>query len=534
MPEALLNGPPDVHPEESGEVMQPQNLPPETLSSALPEQNFGPPSPALGVETAPFYTLNEDEIRARIADAVREKPLPKKAPKHIWRESQIQPVGLEEDIEKARLMAEAEHPYRLASLAKFDEAEDVIGTMKLKEQGTKSKTAWFLQTTAVNPIKMAKAGKKVWDALDLEARAWSAAQIVGSSYDRMLAAAQPFAQKLDVLDILPSPQTQTESAPKEHLSETRISPEAEALVGHLRLDNQLAEQVTVLHRSGVIEQLSSGGYGVKRENGQEYPSPTPQQIRQLVDRNLELASAKAGQGFTRLLVVPDVVPSEKLAASLQDRAVAHFHEGNLHDTSGEAVDLDKFYKQSENKPFDLVQHPRDVKDVEGATYTDKISKDTQKTTESTDDESVTPGWKVVLVKNMPELPRTKKDMVSLGGRSEFITAATTSPKLFLELFANWSASKGEHGMTLNAWYSYALTELEREGTLVDSESDTFLFGSYVPGALFTRRRRVPTIGWNFGYKPDKKTPHKIALQVASTPLRFKQQGVGARTMVELK
>jgi hypothetical protein len=504
----------------------------EVPLSQFPEQ---PNPPAENTEPTPYYALDEEEIRRKIAEALMDAP-DKPAPGLLIQENDAQPRGLEEDIVKAEVMARAMNPHMIAAKAKFNEAEDILESMKPVGESLKNNAVFLATATLRQPLKMARATKRLWSAATLEDKAWNAAQIVGTKYDRMVAATLPFVQKVDVLDILPTrPQAEVQPDTPEQ-PDKKFSLATEQLTEQLHLDEQLAEQLSVLYKTGIVEQLPSGKFGFQAEDGQTFEAPTPYKVRELVQEHTELIRYKARQGFTRLLVVPSAAPSDRMIESFQDRVITHFQEGNLHDSRNEAVDLNPFAHGTPRKLRVVADKSKrlTIKDLGDKSHTDKIvSPDIEK--EKSDKSEH--GWSLMLVKSMPELPMEPKDVVSLGGRGEFLSGIKEglSPEDYIHMLRTNQLLRCESGMTLNAWLTYAMAELKRNSMLIDSHSGTVLLGSYAPGSILTKRRVVPWVGW--GLEPTKGgNPHRDRepplIISAINPRR--QQSAGMRTVVELR
>lgn len=480
--------------------------------------------PTAAEATPPLYALDETAIRQRVADAIREQPPADRYPQI----ADIQPDGRVEDVEKARLLADFLDPYETARAKEEKELLEILHSMKLTGEriaeggsGKLRDTALVLFNTLRHPFKMAKVFRKAWRAASYGRTAQDVTDIIGGQYDRMVAAALPFVQKLDVLDILPDAKSAKPSfAPPpeaQPLAETPISAEAETLAAQLKIDAQLQEQLFILQRAGIITQLQSGEAGIKTEDG-ELTAPTPQQIRRLIDTHRNLVTYKAQQGFTRLLIVPDLT-TNTLGSRLQDRVMAHFKANNLRTAEGHPITTPTYDLENQAKS-ELVPNLDHLQDAHPSEKPSSI-----------------PGWKVLLVKNMPLPPRKPADIMMMGDRGEFLPNAITkdnvSPQDYERYLQTDSRLRGEVGMTMRAWIMYALTELEREGKLIDADNTTLLLGSSTPGRTFTKRRAVPTIGWHVDFNPSSKKPGSIALYVTAASPKLYRRHAAVRTAVEL-
>jgi hypothetical protein len=451
-------------------------------------------------EVKPFYALDENKIRSRVAAAF-DQAEKAKAPLLIS-SVDVQPEERENDQVKALLMADAEDPYRMAAKAKLEEMYSVLKTSQVVGEKIRRDSVLLLVNFLRNPIKILKAAKLVTEEQLLNIKGWSAAQIVGSQYDRMLAAASPFQPKLE-------PTIQAKAG------EVAGNPEAKQLIERLRLDRQLEEQAMCWQQAGVVIELSDGKLGTMSE-GREILLPSLQDVAEALAAQPDRIKEKAAQGFTRLLLVPGL-SADALTLRLQDRVVAHFQGGELRATDGHSVELDEFKQVSAPKQqFELVEPPPKTRPLQ-------------------ESESF---WQVFLVKNLPQLPAKPEELVSLGGRAEFLTGFASKPATRLSLLETSPQLRYEEGFTLEMWLSYALTQLERDGELIDSKGGTMLLGSYEPRFL---RRYIPWVGWVFGeklpeYNLETRTEHpprrQIKLQIGAAPANG-AQFAGARTGVRV-
>ncbi len=72
---------------------------------------------------------------------------------------------------------------------------------------------------------------------------------------------------------------------------------------------EYARCVRALENTGVVAPLpKSEKLGVVGIDGNEYPMPTEEQVRTLLEDNKELVDLKMHQGFTRLQLTPLAVP----------------------------------------------------------------------------------------------------------------------------------------------------------------------------------------------------------------------------------
>jgi hypothetical protein len=502
------------------ETLQP---PAEALPELPPPVGDQPPSPVEPAAEQPFYTLDEAEIRARISAALSEKPV--EAPIiHVsyaeWNNDRV------EDVERARAQAHAENPYRTAIKAKWDEARAIVEPVYSVEGGR-----WL--DLVRHPIKTFRGTKGFASIALLEIRANNAAQIVGEQYDKMVTATRPFIPKLEIPDLFQTVKA-NENQPAEpgavaEKSSQRHTLATEQIIQQLNLDAQLGEQVTALTDAKIITSLSNGEQGIVGPDGQEYPSPTPDQLRDIVERNLDLIKYKAGQGFTRLIAVPAVTSHAQLEASMKTEVLEQFRADNLHDAEGKPVLLPNAYRTQDTgeQPIIVGNDCESIHDLDGETHSTRGHAYKGKHRE---DKDSIPGWEIMMVRNMSRTPTRRSELVFMGGRPEFLAGA--APEQYDKFLRSHPALRGESGFTLSTWYVYALTELERDGTLIDAHGGTLLLGSYAPGMALTSRRAVPWIGWGREY-PNAPASNQLAIGAIPKKVPDLGETLSVRTVVKL-
>jgi hypothetical protein len=505
-------------------TLAPEHAPsPEFTPLSQYAQEATPAPRERAVLDAPYYTLDEEQIRKKVAaalvDAEERKAAglatgeQKRTPLIIGMSEaaskKLDAEGRIDDIYKARVMAEAERPYRDQSILKATQAEKIVDTLTDPD-------SWW--TLVRQPVKVARAVKHTTQKYLLLDRAANAAALAGLEFDRIVAAAMPFTSRLDISDPVKhflrhtSPaeaQPSDDISPQEEQPVTEISPQAEWLTAKLQLDAQLAEQLQGLQNNGILKELSNGEMGISDKTGAEYPAPDALQLRRLVEAHRELVAIKAAHGFTRLLVIPQATDLATLKEKLTENVLAR--RDSLHDADGQ--------------PFSLPKDP--TKEI----FADLANTDTAqdaKTSPRHRAPSSTPGWKVVLIKNMPQLPLREDDVVVFGGRGEFIVGDYSARKAQAVL-RNSPFCTGESGFSLQAWLAYSISELEHSGTIVDATGNTLLLGSTVRHVF--GRRQEPSIGWSRIY--NHGTSKEKQIQCAAMPRSWRSFDVGLRTMVEL-
>lgn len=513
------------------------NMPPDVEQSG----QFQPVPNPQTAEFTPVYTMSEAEIRRKVADAVRQQPSPEVNRFLIVNDPLAQRLaarnkGRVEDIERARLEAEAAAPYQERSLAYEQQYQDIVA--ELPNRGTKRdllRNPYKFTTVLVRGIK-----PSLLSAIYLT-RADAAAEMVAMTYESLLDTAlrQPFVQQLkpipEVVEAL-SPhkllhkhEPATEPAP--------VSNETLTLVRDLKLNAQAQEQAQILLQAGILDRLPNGQLGTNNEHG-TFPLPDLGQLQQVVEKHKDLIAEKAAQGFTRLLYVPEAVAPDVLAAHLSHSLSSHHAAKNLHDAYGNPVLLSDStaHKLVDDIPYlpSHIRHPKSFNRVRHGGQKIKAG--------SLSPDSEIPGWKIMLVKDMPELPEKPRDIVTMGKpgaqRPEFIPGLP--PKYYLRLMQSDARYRGELGFTIETYLMFAISQIERTGTVPDVNGKTLLLGSYNNRLM----RQVLAAGWDREFPNAPKSGkfmfggnginqhNLVPLPMRKNP-NMVAEPVGARTVVEL-
>jgi hypothetical protein len=507
-------------------------MPGETLTpqtGIVPPPLEAQPQPASTelVRTKPFYELDEGEIRDKVTAALVEAEHQnaerviagdaKQTPLIVLVTGDVNPeAGQIANINKARLMAEAERPYR-----------DKIAAKNLNNLTSELKNPDSLWSLLREPIKVSKAfGKGISREL-LEIRAANASTLAGLTFDKIIEATKPYSPQVviskairEIADYIDPDASQGADNRPDH--ETDAAPEAIAapekapgIAEALKISTQYAEQLQIFHDNKLVEQIDDGRLGYVDEHHNVYPVPDREQVEELINKKAELVKEKAGQGFTRLLLVPNGLSDERLADTLNDSIADHVESGNLHDSSGVPVNAKQYNKDPHDSDF--ISQPDQLKRLLNKPHP----------------VSEIPGWDILLVKNMPETPRNEHEVVVMGGRGEFMVAPR-SPKECQDIIATNPFCSNESGFTFGIWATYALTEMARTGNAVDYHTPTLLLDSYEPnsgiGGLFGRTNEVACVGWDKRYTKGKASP--VQIQWGSVPPKAEQYG-GVRTAVRL-
>ena len=109
-------------------------------------------------------------------------------------------------------------------------------------------------------------------------------------------------------------------------------------------------------------------------------------------------------------------------------------------------------------------------------------------------ESTTPGWHIILIEDMPDIPRENKGK-TIGGRKQF--EANDTPNNYLKTLRDSKKDnpyQGEEGMTPEDQLMYAITHLEETDQVIDDYQGNGSI-SYQVGAYFPASGYVPSAYW---------------------------------------
>ena len=282
-------------------------------------------------------------------------------------------------------------------------------------------------------------------------------------------------------------------------------PEAESTPEALRpLLDQYEEQLQVLDDAGIVDRLPNGKRGIVGVDGTEYVTPTPTEVERQVAERAEVLERKFEAGFTRLLLVPFGMPLERLTAAYGEAIKKAHSQGKLLDVNGEPLELDTdepVWTWDEMKGVDvdgrLVYSPKEFTDDShgGMTKAELLQA-----------EQVTPGWQVVLVEDLGNLPKEGEGK-TIDDRPQLVTGRSPEDDL-RELQSNPIYDE-EVGLTPEAYFMLALTKLREDGRVPDTDTGTNLLGAWLPG-----QRKVPCARWRRGRRrarlragrPDDEAP----------------------------
>ncbi|HOX40812.1 MAG TPA: AAA family ATPase [bacterium] len=258
------------------------------------------------------------------------------------------------------------------------------------------------------------------------------------------------------------------------------------------VERQYNKQIEALRTARIIEQLRSGAEGIIDINGRECPLPTMETVMAQLAEKQEIIAPKIEQGFNKLLLVPFGKSLDQLIQVSKQRILEHKRQNKLLGTDGTALDLDT------SEPIWVWdQYPsadRQGKIVYNPTAYTQNNHGGQTKAEILADSSVTPGWQIQLVEDMPDIPRANNGK-NISGRAQ--PEAGKTPNEYLRTQQTEPVYTNEQFFTPESWITYFISHLEETDQVIDDYQGR---GSvrYLGAAWFPSASYVPYAYWNRG------------------------------------
>lgn len=229
----------------------------------------------------------------------------------------------------------------------------------------------------------------------------------------------------------------------------------------LDIEAQYNQRFDSLRSAGVIEKLKSGEYGIIGINGQEYPIPTIDQVKDQIIEKEAILKPKIEQGFTQIILTPFAMPITDLAEKYSQTIFKHHQNGTLKATNGDTLELD------ENRPL-LVWDKYQNADSDGSLiyFPKQLDQENHqgRTKEELLQNEISQGWQILLVEDMPDLPAEGQGK-EISGRQQI--EAYKTPREYLNLLQTDPQYQNEQGLTPEDWLIYAITYLEETNQVID-------------------------------------------------------------------
>lgn len=270
--------------------------------------------------------------------------------------------------------------------------------------------------------------------------------------------------------------------------------------GLFPIDEEYTRTISALKQTGVLTNLPrSKTYGVTGVDGQEYPAPTLEQLRQVFSRRKELVERKTRQGFTQLQLTPIAMPCPQLMEQVNDAVRRHAEAGKLFQTKQHSSDADTPISLHKGEPIWMWNRVRQALDTPYVVYfpqdyTDHHQGLTKEEVIRKPRYCAVPGWSLGLIEPIPVMPQPGQGKV-IGGRKQLET--NSSPREYLETLGT-PEYRGETGWTLEDFLTHFITQLETTNQVSHDRSDgngLWMLGAYMPDSM-PNARLVPTGNWS--------------------------------------
>lgn len=316
--------------------------------------------------------------------------------------------------------------------------------------------------------------------------------------------------------------------------EGRVNP----LERELGVKDQDERQKQLLIATGVVHELPGGEYGITDIEGNERPMPSLAHIRAELRHHKEILGDKEKQGFKKLLLVPIGMPLNDLINVYEATLWQHYQAKTLFATMRAPGDTPRFpddlpfdantiaaiksgakkYEEVWTKRGDVFANDNSALDVwseyKGADkagtlvyFPKQFDADPAKHQGKTKKELLAqpnqpfPGWRVLLVEDLPNIPRQGQGgALAKGGRTPL--EANKKGREYLALLTDPKPDnpyRHEEGFTPEDWLMLAITHLQETNQVIDDWQGN---GSvaFLTGAYFETSDGVPDAYWFRGYR----------------------------------
>jgi len=274
------------------------------------------------------------------------------------------------------------------------------------------------------------------------------------------------------------------------VEDLKLKPETIKLAEELKLKDQWESQIKILSQVGITENLVDKlDHGIIGIDGEEYPTPSYEEVLKQLDANLDILKPKIEQGFKKMLLIPFASPLNLLIDRYKRSLLKHQQAGTLLSATNEKLELninEPVYKSDVYERADvdnqLVYEPKELdQDNHQA-----------KTKEECLHSKTSSGWQIVLVENLPNLPAQGQGQ-TINGRQQL--EAGDSPLNYLKKLQTDPQYEHEQGLSPEAWLTYALNHLEQTNQVIDDWRGQGKI-CYLLGAYFKNISGVPSGYWS--------------------------------------
>lgn len=231
------------------------------------------------------------------------------------------------------------------------------------------------------------------------------------------------------------------------------------------LEQQFESRRKILEER-VLETLSNGEKGFKDINGQEWPMISMEEVMSRIEARPELKE-KIAQGFTRVEIVPFGMSLDTLREKFKAAILDHHTQGRLLATKANPSDVDQKLELDINNPLWTWDGYNDAdKNGKLVYYPHKFSETNHGgTTKAEILKEADSAWSIVLLEEMPNIPRSGKG-AAVDGRAQLEAGKT--PKEYLELLEkNEESYKYERGLAPEDSLMYNISHLDETDQIID-------------------------------------------------------------------
>lgn len=292
----------------------------------------------------------------------------------------------------------------------------------------------------------------------------------------------------------------------------------------IQVREQYEAQCQLWDEVGILGTFATGEHagkkGIRGIDGKEYPLPTYAVVSRRMVEKREALGTKIEQGFERCILVPFGMPLDKFIAAWKARLQKHFDDGALYHTRKKPDDPNEvpeqitklFTDKGKTNPLyvwdeyngadtngKLVYYPKQFSDTHGGQTKQQVLDEKQD------------GWDILLLEDMPNIPRSPEESTTKGGRTQIDTQGT-SIRAFMEKgqtvpnpheyrkALGQGAYADEQGLTPEGEIACALTYLEetrKKHGRAEVIDDVDKHGriAWLLGAYFQATGDVPIACW---------------------------------------
>jgi len=262
-------------------------------------------------------------------------------------------------------------------------------------------------------------------------------------------------------------------------------------------NEQYNRQYETLNKLGLLDILPiSGEMGVIGIDNKEYPIPSKELLRQMIESEREKYELKISQGFTRFQLTPLALPVDTLIKIAEEKIKERFKQHKLlatkknRDEPDELLDLDTDQPifvwdnwRGSDKNGQCQYYPDNFDQTNHNGHSKQEILDAQ-TNAKNKGQLVSAGWNAILLEPNLNIPRQGKGQIK-GKRKQLETNQT--PKEYKNILKTDQQYQHEQGLTSEDWLTLLLIQLEQTGEVIDDYqgkgSADFLIESFYPASV---------------------------------------------------